>query len=113
VRTTFTYKNPRPPRRRNPGRLPRPLPFRKKSTVGVVTEFIDAPPVGTKLREIQKSLDVVPALKCQTPRARPNGNRPPTMSRTIGEVYRAMLPPLTELHPASASSSLKLVTPPG
>ena len=62
LRTTFTYKIP--------ARLAAEIqvgcrvlvPFRKKSTVGVVTEFIDTPPAGTRLREIQKSFDVVPAL---------------------------------------------------
>ena len=95
LRTTFTYKIP-------------PLlaagiqpgcrvlvPFRKKSTVGVVTELVSQAPAGAKLREIQKSLDIVPAL-------------PPTLLELgqwiasyyvapIGEVYRGMLPPLTEL----------------
>jgi primosomal protein N' (replication factor Y) (superfamily II helicase) len=96
LRTTFTYKIP--------DRLAAEIqigsrvlvPFRKKSTIGVITEFIDTPPEGTKLREIQKSLDVVPALH---PKLLELGQWIASYYvAPIGEVYRAMLPPLTELH---------------
>ena len=95
MRTTFTYKIP--------ARLAAEIqvgcrvlaPFRKKSTVGVVTEFIDTPPAGTRLREIQKSLDLVPALN---PKLLELGQWIAWYYvAPIGEVYRAMLPPLTEL----------------
>jgi len=96
LRNAFTYKIPT--------RLAREIqvgcrvlvPFGKKSTVGVVTEFIDKPPAGAKLREIQKSLDVVPALN---PKLLELGRWIASYYvAPIGEVYRAMLPPLTELH---------------
>ena len=96
LRTTFTYKIP--------VRLAAEIqvgcrvliPFRKKSTVGVVTEFIDTSPAGAKLREIQKSLDVVPALN---PKLLELGQWIASYYvAPIGEAYRVMLPPLTELH---------------
>jgi len=95
LRTTFTYQVP--------ARLADEIhigsrvlvPFRKKATVGVVTEFIDTPPPGTKLREIQKSLDLVPALNR---RLLELGQWIASYYvAPIGEVYRAMLPPPTEL----------------
>jgi primosomal protein N'' len=96
LRTTFTYKIP--------DRLAAEMqigsrvlvPFRKKSTIGVITEFIDTPPAGTKLRELEKSLDVVPALHAKLLEL---GQWIASYYLApIGEVYRAMLPPLTELH---------------
>jgi primosomal protein N' (replication factor Y) (superfamily II helicase) len=96
LRTTFTYKIP--------ARLAVEIqvgsrvlvPFRKKATVGVVTEFVTSAPPGTKLREVQKSLDLVPAL---TPNLLELGQWIASYYvAPIGEVYRAMLPPLTELH---------------
>jgi len=95
LRTTFTYQVP--------ARLADEIhigsrvlvPFRKKAIVGVVTEFIDTPPPGTKLREIQKSLDLVPALNR---RLLELGQWIASYYvAPIGEVYRAMLPPPTEL----------------
>jgi primosomal protein N' (replication factor Y) (superfamily II helicase) len=95
LRTTFTYKIP--------ARLAAEIqvgcrvlvPFRKKSTVGVVTEFIDTPPAGARLREVQKSFDVVPALN---PNLLELGQWIASYYvAPIGEVYRTMLPPLTEL----------------
>jgi len=62
LRTAFTYKIPaRLAGEIQPGSRVL-VPFRKKSTVGVVTEFVNAAPPAAKLREIQKSLDLVPAL---------------------------------------------------
>ena len=96
LRTTFTYKIP--------ARLAAEIqigsrvlvPFRKNSTVGVVTEWIETPPPGAKLREIQKSLDVVPALNDKLLEL---GKWIASYYvAPVGEVYRAMLPPLTELH---------------
>ena len=62
LRTTFTYKIPTHLAAEiHPGSRVL-VPFRRKSVVGVVTELaVEAPP-GAKLREIQKSLDLVPAL---------------------------------------------------
>src|SRR5262245_19981213 len=62
LRTAFTYKIPaRLAGKIQPGSRVL-VPFRKKSAVGVVTEFVAAAPPGAKLREVQKSLDLVPAL---------------------------------------------------
>jgi primosomal protein N' (replication factor Y) (superfamily II helicase) len=71
------------------------VPFRKKSLVGVVVERVDAAPEGTKIREISRVLDLLPTL------------RPKLIELAlwiasyylapIGEVFRAMLPPVTDL----------------
>jgi primosomal protein N' (replication factor Y) (superfamily II helicase) len=95
LRNTFTYAIPEAMREQvQPGSRVL-VPFRKKSLVGVVVELADAPPADTKIREIAKVLDLVPAL-------------PPKLLELahwiagyyvapIGEVFRAMLPPVTEL----------------
>src|SRR5215469_3263804 len=71
------------------------VPFRKKSLVGVVTEWVKDAPPESKLRDIQKRLDVVPAL---TPALIELGRWIASYYLApIGEVYRAMLPPVTEL----------------
>jgi primosomal protein N' (replication factor Y) (superfamily II helicase) len=95
LRTAFTYKIPaRLAGEIQPGSRVL-VPFRKKSTVGVVTEFVTAAPPEAKLREIQKSLDLVPAL---TPKLLELGQWIASYYLApIGEVYRAILPPLTEL----------------
>jgi primosomal protein N' (replication factor Y) (superfamily II helicase) len=95
LRATFTYKVPdRLAAEIQPGSRVL-VPFRRKSLVGVVTEWSDAQPDGTQLREIQKSLDLVPAL---TPKLVELGKWIASYyAAPIGEVYRGMLPPLTEL----------------
>src|SRR5262249_16842407 len=71
------------------------VPFRKKSLVGMVVEFADAPPADTKIREITKVLDLLPAL---TPKLLELGQWiAGYYLAPIGEVFRAMLPPVTEL----------------
>jgi len=95
LRTAFTYRVPAHLAAEiQPGSRVL-VPFRRKSTVGVVTELsVEAPP-GAQLREIQKSLDLVPAL---TPKLLELGQWIASYYLApIGEVYRAMLPPLTEL----------------
>ncbi|HXL23097.1 MAG TPA: primosomal protein N' [Candidatus Dormibacteraeota bacterium] len=71
------------------------VPFRKKSLVGVVAEFTDSAPSNTKIREITKALDFIPAL---TPKlielAQWLANY---YVAPIGEVFRSMLPPIVEL----------------
>jgi len=95
LRTTFTYKIPAGFAAEIQTGSRVLVPFRKKSTVGVVAEFVEAPPAGTKLREIQKSLDPVPALNLKLLEL---GKWIASYYvAPIGEVYRAMLPPLTEL----------------
>jgi primosomal protein N' (replication factor Y) (superfamily II helicase) len=95
LRTTFTYKVPeRLAAEIQPGSRV-VVPLRKKSLVGVVTEWAAQGPPGTKLREVQKCLDVIPAL---TKNLLDLGQWISSYYvAPIGEVYRAMLPPLTEL----------------
>ena len=95
LRTTFTYAVPEPLRGAlQPGSRVL-VPFRKKSLVGVVVEFVDGAPEGTKVREIARVLDFVPAL---TPKLLELANWIANYYLApIGEVLRAMLPPLTEL----------------
>ena len=95
LRTTFTYAVPEALRGTlQPGSRVL-VPFRKKAMVGVVVEFAESAPEGTKIREITRVLDFVPALA------------PKLIELAqwiagyylapVGEVFRAMLPPLTEL----------------
>ena len=95
LRTTFTYKVPeRLAAEVQPGSRV-VVPFRKDSLVGVVTEFVREAPPGSKLREIQKCLDLAPAL---TPKLLELGQWIASYYvAPIGEVYRAMLPPVTEV----------------
>ncbi|OLC88003.1 MAG: primosomal protein N' [Acidobacteria bacterium 13_1_40CM_2_60_7] len=71
------------------------VPFRRKAMVGVVVKNGTQPPAGTKIRPVERALDLVPAL-------------PPALLdlgdwiadyylARPGEVFRAMLPPATEL----------------
>ena len=95
LRTAFTYKVPeRLAAEIQPGSRV-VVPFRKKSLVGVVTEWAAQGPPDTKLREVQKCLDVIPAL---TKNLLELGQWISSYYvAPIGEVYRAMLPALTEL----------------
>jgi primosomal protein N' (replication factor Y) (superfamily II helicase) len=96
LRTTFTYVVPDGLRGTvQPGSRVL-VPFRKKSMVGVVVEMADQPPTKAKLREINKVMEFAPAL---TPKlielAQWIANY---YLAPIGEVFRAMLPPITELN---------------
>jgi primosomal protein N' (replication factor Y) (superfamily II helicase) len=95
LRTTFTYAVPEPLRGMvQPGSRVL-VPFRQKSLVGVVVEFVEAAPEGAKVREIARVLDVVPAL---TPKLIELANWiAGYYLAPIGEVFRTLLPPLTEL----------------
>ena len=95
LRTTFTYAVPEPLRAQvQPGSRVL-VPFRKKAMVGVVLEMAAAAPEGTKIREIQKVLDLIPAL---TPKLLELGQWIASYYLApIGEVFRAMLPPITEI----------------
>ncbi|HKW32764.1 MAG TPA: primosomal protein N' [Candidatus Acidoferrum sp.] len=95
LRTTFTYAVPESMRGTvQPGSRVL-VPFRKKSLIGVVVEFVDAAPEGTKVREIARALDFVSALN---PKLIELANWIASYYLApIGEVFRAMLPPLTEL----------------
>src|SRR5713226_6484637 len=95
LRNTFTYAVPETLRTQvQPGsRLL--VPFRKKSLVGVAVELADTPPLATKIREVAKVLDMVPAL---TPKLIELAHWiAGYYLAPIGEVIRAMLPPVTEL----------------
>ena len=95
LRTTFTYAIPETLRDFvQPGSRVL-VPFRKKSLVGVVVDCVPHAPEGAKIRDIGKVIDFLPAL-------------PPKLIELgqwiagyylapLGEVFRAMLPPVTEL----------------
>jgi primosomal protein N' (replication factor Y) (superfamily II helicase) len=95
LRTTFTYAVPealRPQVQLGSRVL---VPFRKKALVGAVVELTATAPADTKIREIQKVLDLIPAL---TPKLLELGQWIASYYLApIGEVFRAMLPPVTEL----------------
>ncbi len=96
IRTAFTYAVPEALRGViQPGTRVL-VPFRKKSMVGVVVEMTDQAPAMAKLREISKAIEYAPAL---TPKqielAQWIANY---YLAPIGEVFRSMLPPLTELN---------------
>src|SRR5277367_1196229 len=96
LRTTFTYAIPEALREAiQPGSRVL-VPFRKKSLIGVVVEMAERPPANAKLREITKVMEFAPAL---TPKlielAQWIANY---YLAPIGEVFRAMLPPVTELN---------------
>ncbi|MGB2900148.1 MAG: primosomal protein N' [Candidatus Acidiferrum sp.] len=95
LRTTFTYAIPETLRGTlQPGSRVL-VPFRKKTMVGVVVELAKSAPEGTKIREIARVLDFVPAL---TPKLIELAQWiAGYYLAPIGEVFRATLPPLTEL----------------
>jgi primosomal protein N' (replication factor Y) (superfamily II helicase) len=95
LRTTFTYAVPESLRDVvQPGTRVL-VPFRKKTMVGVVLELTDQVPEGTKIREVAKVLDRVPAL---TPKLVELGHWIANYYLApVGEVFRAMLPPVIEM----------------
>jgi len=95
LRTAFTYAIPDALRGSvQPGSRVL-VPFRNKSLVGVVLECVQHAPESTKIREITKALDFLPAL---TPKLMELGHWiAGYYLAPVGEVFRAMLPPVTEL----------------
>ena len=95
LRTTFTYAVPETMRGTvKPGSRVL-VPFREKLLVGVVVEFVENAPQGAKLREIARVLDIFPAL---TQKLIELANWiAHYYLAPIGDVVRAMTPPLTEL----------------
>jgi len=95
LRTTFTYAVPDSLRE---AALPGSrvlVPFRNKSMVGVITNLPERAPEKAKIRDISKVLDIVPAL---TPALLELGYWiSGYYLAPVGEVFRAMLPPITEL----------------
>ena len=95
LRNTFTYATPEVLREVVQPGTRVVVPFRRKSLVGVVTECVPTAPAGTKIRELAKVLDLIPAL---TPKLLELGHWIAAYYLApIGEVFRAMLPPVTEL----------------
>ncbi|HEX8836639.1 MAG TPA: primosomal protein N' [Candidatus Acidoferrum sp.] len=95
LRTTFTYAVPEPMRGTVQLGSRVLVPFRKQLLVGVVMEFVENAPEGAKVREIARVLDIFPAL---TPRLMELANwMAQYYLAPIGDVVRAMAPPLTEL----------------
>jgi primosomal protein N' (replication factor Y) len=95
LRTTFTYAVPEAMRGTvQPGSRVL-VPFRKKTRVGVVVELVESPPPGTKIREITRILDFIPAL---TPKLIELAQWiAGYYLAPVGEVFRAMLPPVVDL----------------
>jgi primosomal protein N' (replication factor Y) len=95
LRTTFTYAVPDSFKGTvQPGSRVL-VPFRKKAMVGVVVELSESAPRGTTIRELTRVLDFVPAL---TPKLIELAQWiSGYYLAPIGEVFRAMLPPVTEL----------------
>jgi primosomal protein N' (replication factor Y) len=95
LRSTFTYAVPEAMRLALQPGCRVLVPFRKKSYVGVVIELISSPPPATKLRELSRVIDLVPAL---TPKLLELGQWIANYYLApIGEVFRSMLPPATEI----------------
>ncbi len=99
LRATFTYAVPEALRETvQPGSRVL-VPFRKKSMVGVVVDLAERLPEGTpaatKIREVAKALEPGPAL---TPKLIELAHWiAGYYLAPVGEVFRAMLPPVTEL----------------
>src|ERR1700675_2055105 len=96
LRTTFTYAVPQTVRESiQPGSRVL-VPFRKKAMIGVVVNMAAQAPANAKVREITKVMEFGPAL---TPKlielAQWIANY---YLAPVGEVFRAMLPPVTELN---------------
>src|ERR1700732_5264430 len=95
LRTIFTYGVPEQLRAAVQPGVRVLVPFRQKSLVGVVVDVPERAPEKTKIREITKVLDVIPAL---TPALIELGHWiAGYYLAPVGEVFRAMLPPVTEL----------------
>jgi primosomal protein N' (replication factor Y) (superfamily II helicase) len=95
LRTTFTYAVPESLREIVQPGTRVIVPFRKKAMVGVVVDLTDRAPANTKIREITKALDRVPAL---TPKLIELGHWIANYYLApVGEVFRAMLPPVIEM----------------
>src|ERR1700732_5180129 len=95
LRTTFTYAVPEHLREAVQPGVRVLVPFRQKSLVGVVLDLPERAPEKAKIREISRALDVIPAL---TPKLIELGHWiAGYYLAPVGEVFRAMLPPVTEL----------------
>jgi primosomal protein N' (replication factor Y) len=94
LRMTFTYAVPEQLRAQVQIGCRVLVPFRKKSLIGVITEWMETAPADTKIREISKVVDLIPAL---TPKLIELGQWiAGYYLAPVGEVFRGMLPPVTE-----------------
>src|ERR1700692_931038 len=95
LRRTFTYEVPEQLRTAVQPGVRVLVPFRQKSLVGVVVDLPERPPAKAKIREITRVLDVIPAL---SPGLIELGHWiAGYYLAPVGEVFRAMLPPVTEV----------------
>jgi primosomal protein N' (replication factor Y) len=96
LRTTFTYAVPEALHESiQPGSRVL-VPFRKKAMIGVVVNMAAEAPANAKVREITKVMEICPAL---TPKLLELGQWIANYYLApVGEVFRAMLPPVTELN---------------
>ncbi|HEX8872899.1 MAG TPA: primosomal protein N' [Candidatus Acidoferrum sp.] len=95
LRTSFTYAVPVALQGQVQAGTRVLVPFRKKNLVGVVLEMTGTAPDGAKVRDVARVLDPVPAL---TPKLLELGQWiAGYYLAPIGEVFRAMLPPVTEI----------------
>ena len=95
LRTTFTYAVPETLQGTVQPGIRVLVPFRKKALVGVVVEMAESAPQEAKIREIVRVLDLAPAL---TPKLIELGHWiAGYYLAPVGEVFRAMLPPVTEV----------------
>jgi len=95
LRSTFTYRVPEALRGQVQVGSRVLVPFRKKSLVGVVVEIGATAPEGTQLRDVSRVLDLAPALTSKMLELGKWITR--YYLAPIGEVFRAMLPPQTEI----------------
>lgn len=96
LRRTFTYAIPDSLRGSLQAGTRVLVPFRKKSMIGVVVEMATELPANGKLREITKVMEFAPAL---TPKLMELAQWISSYYLApLGEVFRAMLPPVTELN---------------
>ena len=95
LRTTFTYAIPESLEGTVEAGSRVLVPFRKKMLVGVVVEVAETAPPETKIREVSRVLDFVPAL---TPKLIELAHWIANYYLApVGEVFRAMLPPVVEV----------------
>jgi primosomal protein N' (replication factor Y) (superfamily II helicase) len=95
LRTTFTYAVPEQLCAVVQPGVRVLVPFRQKSLVGVVVDLPERAPEKAKIREISSVLELIPAL---TPKLIELGHWiAGYYLAPVGEVFRAMLPPVTEV----------------
>ena len=95
LRTAFTYAVPEPLRDALQPGCRVLVPFRRKSVVGVAVDWRDEAPENATLRDIIRVLDYAPALSSKLLEL---GQWIASYYvAPLGEVFRAMLPPLMEL----------------